>query len=153
MQQAQTLFTDYLSILRHLDLMQQRFLDIIKIELDKQNIYDIKSDQAILLFLMGEDEVTATELINRGYYCGSNVSYTIKKLTLNGYVNTTKVMNDKRSQHIKLTEKGLKIRKIIGLAVNRHVEYFDRNKLKLEQINYAVLVLRRLYQLLGDFKI
>ena len=149
----QDFLTDYLAILRHLDLMNQRFADTIKLELDRRNIYDLKVDQAMLLYLIGEEEVTATELMNRGYYVGSNVSYTIKKLTENGHVCTLAVKNDKRANHIKLTPKGLAIRRALAESINKHVRHFENNKLRLDQINYAVLVLRRLYQLLGDFKV
>ncbi len=150
---SEEILNDYLAILRQMDLMNRRFSEIIKIELDRNNIYDLKPDQAMLLFLIGGDEVTATEIMQRGYYSGTNVSYICQKLKQFDYINTTFVENDKRAVHIKLTNKGEHLFKLINDAVARHTKHFEANKLKFEQINYAVLVLRRIYQLLGDFKI
>lgn len=147
------ILNDYLAILRQMDLLSRRFAEIIKIELDRNNIYDLKTDQAMLLYLIGGDEVTATEMMNRGYYSGTNVSYTCNKLRENGYINTSYVDNDKRAIHIKLTPKGDHLHRLISAAVLRHTKHFESNKLKFEQINYAVLVLRRIFQLLGDFKV
>ena len=43
--------------------------------------------QALLLFNVGDQELTAGELRTRGHYLGSNVSYNLKKLVESGYVH------------------------------------------------------------------
>jgi hypothetical protein len=42
-------------------------------------VLDINAVQALLLFNIGDNEVTAGELKSRGYYQGSNVSYNLKR--------------------------------------------------------------------------
>jgi DNA-binding MarR family transcriptional regulator len=43
--------------------------------------------QALLLYNIGDSELTAGELKTRGYYLGSNVSYNLKKLVDMGYLS------------------------------------------------------------------
>ena len=59
--------------------LHRLLLDVVKDEFERLKILDINSVQALLLFNIGENEVTAGELKARGYYQGSNVSYNLKK--------------------------------------------------------------------------
>ena len=45
--------------------------------------------QALLLYNIGDKELTAGELRTRGYYLGSNVSYNLKKLVEIGFLITS----------------------------------------------------------------
>ena len=69
-------------------------------------IIDINSVQALLLFNIGDNEVTAGELKTRGYYQGSNVSYNLKKLVECGYMHHQRCEVDRRAVRVRLTEKG-----------------------------------------------
>ena len=62
--------------------------------------------QALLLFNIGDKELTAGELRTRGYYLGSNVSYNLKKLVDMGYLHNQRSRVDRRSVRVSLTEKG-----------------------------------------------
>ena len=59
---------------------------MIKDEFERLGVLEINTVQALLLFNIGEKEVTAGELRSRGYYQGSNVSYNLKKLVDLGYM-------------------------------------------------------------------
>ena len=59
---------------------------MLKRELDLHKIHDINNVQATTLFNTGEAEMTVTELIYRGCHLGSNVSYNLKKMVENGYI-------------------------------------------------------------------
>ena len=64
---------------------------------------DINSVQALLLYNIGDKELTAGELRTRGYYLGSNVSYNLKKLVELGFLDHQRSRVDRRSVRIRLT--------------------------------------------------
>src|SRR5436305_1780169 len=74
----------YLEALTLVERLHRRLLDVIKDEFDRRSRADINSVQALLLYNIGEKELTAGELRTRGYYRGSNVSYYPKKLAAVG---------------------------------------------------------------------
>ena len=67
--------------------LHRQLLDVIKDELDRRDERDINSVQALLLFNVGDQELTAGELRTLGHYLGSNVSYNLKKLVEGGYIH------------------------------------------------------------------
>jgi hypothetical protein len=78
------LMTGYLESLSLVERLHRLLLDVIKDEFERLGVLEINSVQALLLFNIGENEVTAGELKTRGYYQGSNVSYNLKKLVVRG---------------------------------------------------------------------
>lgn len=91
--------------------LHRRLLDVIKDEFDRQGRDDVNAVQALLLFNIGNSELTAGELRSRGYYLGSNVSYNVKKLVDLGLINHQRSRVDRRSVRISLTEKAVKSQK------------------------------------------
>ena len=98
----------YLEALTLVERLHRRLLDVIKDEFDRRSRADINSVQALLLYNIGDKELTAGELRTRGYYLGSNVSYNLKKLVEMGFLDHQRSRIDRRSVRIKLTEKGPK---------------------------------------------
>src|ERR1700745_2303109 len=96
----------YLEALTLVERLHRRLLDVIKDEFDRRGRADINAVQALLLFNIGDKELTAGELRTRGYYLGSNVSYNLKKLVEIGFLDHQRSRVDRRSVRIKLTEKG-----------------------------------------------
>lgn len=103
----------YLDTVLLIERLHRYYLEVIKIDLDRRGIQDINNVQALILYNIGEDEMTVGELTARGYYLGSNVSYNVKKMTENGYIVQEKSPHDKRSIRVKLSEKGLALHKIM----------------------------------------
>ena len=83
----ESLKSEYLRALRLVERLHRLLLDVIKDEFDRQGGADLNSVQALLLYNIGESELTAGELKTRGYYLGSNVSYNLKKLVDMGYIH------------------------------------------------------------------
>jgi hypothetical protein len=77
----------YLEALTLVERLHRRLLDVIKDEFDRRGRADINSVQALLLYNIGDKELTAGELRTRGYYLGSNVSYNLKKLVETGFLD------------------------------------------------------------------
>ncbi|MEJ1991901.1 MAG: winged helix DNA-binding protein [Maritimibacter sp.] len=115
-------FGQYLDTLAMVERLHRLLLDVIKDEFERLNVLEINPVQALLLFNVGENEVTAGELKSRGYYQGSNVSYNLKKLVDMGYMHHQRSEIDRRSVRVKLTEKGREIRTIVTDLFGRQAE-------------------------------
>lgn len=111
----------YLDTVLLIERLHRYYLEVIKIDLDRRNIQDINNVQALILYNIGEDEMTVGELTARGYYLGSNVSYNVKKMTENGYILQEKSPHDKRSIRVKLAEKGLVLHKVMKEQFNKQI--------------------------------
>ena len=78
--------TTYADIIALLERAHRGFLEVVKLELDNLRVPDINNMQAMILFNIGDFEMTVGELTTRGCYLGANVSYNVKKLLENGYI-------------------------------------------------------------------
>jgi len=113
--------TQYLKSLRMVELLHRLLLDVIKDEFERLGRGDVNSVQALLLYNIGEAEVTAGELKSRGYYLGSNVSYNLKKLVDAGYIHHKRSQTDRRSVKVRLTDKGKDICDVIDALYARQL--------------------------------
>ena len=117
----------YLESLSMVERLHRLLLDVIKDEFERLGILDINAVQALLLFNIGEHEVTAGELKTRGYYQGSNVSYNLKKLVEMGYMHHQRCEIDRRSVRVRLTSKGRHVSEIVSELFVRHAEGLEKN--------------------------
>src|SRR6476659_10377430 len=104
----------YMESLHLVERLHRRLLDVIKDEFDRQGRSDVNAVQALLLFNIGNSELTAGELRSRGYYLGSNVSYNLKKLVDLGFINHQRSRIDRRSVRVSLTPKGQAIAEVVA---------------------------------------
>jgi DNA-binding MarR family transcriptional regulator len=111
----------YLETLTLVERLHRRLLDVIKDEFDRRSRSDINPVQALLLYNIGEKDLTAGELRTRGYYLGSNVSYNLKKLVEMGYLDHQRSRVDRRSVRIKLTDKGREVRDIVEVLYQKQI--------------------------------
>src|SRR6266705_669512 len=116
----------YLETLTLVERLHRRLLDVIKDEFDRRSRADINSVQALLLYNIGDKELTAGELRTRGYYLGSNVSYNLKKLVEMGYLDHQRSRIDRRSVRIKLTDKGREVRDIVDALYEKHMHTVEQ---------------------------
>ena len=123
---AQSVRRHYLETLNLVERLHRQLLDVIKDELDRRDEREINSVQALLLFNVGDQELTAGELRTRGHYLGSNVSYNLKKLVEGGYIHHERSEVDRRSVRIKLTEKGREVRDIVEALYQKHVRTVEQ---------------------------
>jgi DNA-binding MarR family transcriptional regulator len=116
----------YMETLTLVERLHRRLLDVIKDEFDRAGRSDVNSVQALLLFNIGDSELTAGELRTRGYYLGSNVSYNLKKLVEMGYIHHQRSRMDRRSVRVSLTEKGQEVSAIVNKLYERHIRSIDQ---------------------------
>src|SRR5450755_70108 len=121
----------YLEALTLVERLHRRLLDVIKDEFDRRGRSDVNSVQALLLFNIGDKELTAGELRTRGYYLGSNVSYNVKKLVEMGYLHHARSRVDRRAVRISLTDKGREVHQIV-------VSLYEKHAMTVEQIGGVV---------------
>ncbi|SIO31057.1 transcriptional regulator, MarR family [Rhodovulum sp. ES.010] len=114
--------SDYLEALSLVERLHRLLLDVIKDEFERLGVLELNAVQALLLFNIGDNEVTAGELKSRGYYQGSNVSYNLKKLVEKGYMHHQRCEIDRRSVRVRLTPQGREIRDIVAGLFARHAE-------------------------------
>jgi DNA-binding MarR family transcriptional regulator len=115
----------YLEALALVERLHRRLLDVIKDEFDRSGRSDVNSVQALLLFNIGDSELSASELRSRGYYLGSNVSYNLKKLVDMGYIRYERSRLDRRSVRVSLTDMGRELRGVVSRLCDRHVDSID----------------------------
>jgi DNA-binding MarR family transcriptional regulator len=116
----------YLESLTLVERLHRRLLDVIKDEFDRRGRSDINSVQALLLYNIGDAELTAGELRTRGYYLGSNVSYNLKKLVEAGYLHHQRSRVDRRSVRIRLTDKGKEVHDIVDALYAKHIRTIEQ---------------------------
>src|SRR5580658_5357864 len=121
LESAQPLRKLYLESLALIERLHRQLLDVIKDELDRRDEREINSVQALLLFNVGDQELTAGELRTRGHYLGSNVSYNLKKLVEAGYIHHERSAVDRRSVLVRLTRKGEAVRDMLREMFERHL--------------------------------
>ena len=116
----------YLDALTLVERLHRRLLDVIKDEFDRRGRSDINSVQALLLYNIGDKELTAGELRTRGYYLGSNVSYNLKKLVEMAFLDHQRSRVDRRSVRIRLTDTGREVRDIVEGLYQKHLSTVEQ---------------------------
>lgn len=148
---ATPFMADYLESLALVERLHRLLLDVVKDEFERLGVLDINAVQGLLLFNIGDNEVTAGELKTRGYYQGSNVSYNLKKLVEMGYMHHQRCEVDRRSVRVRLTASGREIRAVVASLFERHAQGLESSGLLGEAgIGPVNATLKRVERFWGD---
>lgn len=120
----------YFDTIGLIERLHRYFLEVLKAFLDRRAILDINNVQALILYNIGNDELTVGELTARGYYLGSNVSYNLKKMVDSGYLVQERSTHDRRSVRVRLTDKGRAFHELIAKSFDHHVKNMGRANLE-----------------------
>ncbi len=134
----------YYETIHLIERLHRHSLDVLKVELDRQGIQDINNVQTLILYNIGEDDLTVGELTMRGYYLGSNVSYNVKKMVENGYLQQERSIHDRRSVRVRLSQKGTDLRDKIKIMFERHVRSLQQIGMGPEDMGVTNETLQRL---------
>jgi len=134
----------YFEAILLVERLHRHFLEVVKVDLDRQGIQDINNVQALILYNIAQDEMTVGELTARGYYLGSNVSYNVKKMVENNYLAQERSPHDRRSVRVKLTDKGLALHKSLNEYFEKQIGVLAGSGLANEEIAKAIETLRKL---------
>ena len=131
------MYNEYFDTVQLIERLHRHFLDVLKIELENFGVQDINGVQSLILYNIGTDDLTIGELTMRGYYLGSNVSYNVKKMVENGYLEQERSPHDRRSIRISLSDKGLRLKSQIKEMFERHAR--ELNSMKLDEEAVALV--------------
>jgi DNA-binding MarR family transcriptional regulator len=138
---------DYLELISRIELLHRQLLELVKIELEDLRAHDINNVQALMLFNINDAEMTIGELTLRGCYLGSNVSYNVKKMVENAYLDAERSAHDLRSIRVKLTNKGHLLRGRLVRMYARHTEMLRQADITESDLQGALAALERLSRL------
>lgn len=141
---------NYLAAILLIERLHRHFLDVIKSELDRLGTHDVNNVQSLILYNIGGDTLTVGELTQRGYYLGSNVSYNLKKLVENGYLEQERSEHDRRSVHVRLSSKGLDLCNRVAELFDRQAAALEKTELNPDCLRDAVAAMRMLERFWSD---
>lgn len=134
----------YHEIARVIERMHRRFLDVLRIELGRIGIDDISPVQVMMLLNISSGEISVRDLIERGYYLGSNASYNLKNLVERGYVDRGASLRDKRAARLRLSNKGQELAERLRQMAAVHADGLIRDEADATDFETTYRTLRRL---------
>lgn len=140
----------YHDVARIIERMHRRFLDLVRIELERRGADDVSPVQALMLLLIGDEELSVRDLMERGYYLGSNASYNLKNLVEAGYVDRTASQRDRRSARLRLSAKGHRLHDELRRLELLQAEAVVRSDEDLADLGTTYRMLRRLERVWSD---
>ena len=136
----------HLDLVRVVERVHRRSLDLLRTDLARLGIDDISPSQVMMLFTIGAEELTVRDLVDRGYYLGSNASYNLKQLVETGYVDRSVSERDRRSARIRLSERGRRLCDAIQKVDDTYYRLVIRNPKEARDLDNAIKALKRIEQ-------
>lgn len=112
----------YVDLLRGLERAHRQMHETVSAELEREGVEDVNAVQALLLYHMGEEPLTAAEIKTSGRYLGSNVTYNLRKLIDAGRLTETRPKDGKGPPRFSPTPGGQAVRERIGRLFDRQAE-------------------------------
>ena len=141
----------YVELTRLIERLHRRFLDVLRAELNRLGVKNINAVQALLLANISDEEIVIRDLVERGYYQGSNVSYNIKKLTDLGYLEQERSAHDRRSVRIRLTDNALEVVRSVRALEDKHAATLAEQGLAAEELEGIGRSLRHVERVWDDY--
>jgi DNA-binding MarR family transcriptional regulator len=140
----------YLDLIQLLPQIHRRFMNAIKLDLEELKVRDINNVQSVILFSISDTDLSIGELTSRGVHMRSNVSYNVKKMVENGYLEQEHSAYDRRVSYVRLTEKGRRLREALANAHQRRIELLSEISLSSDELQATISVLHHLDRLWTD---
>ena len=134
----------YYDTLLLVERVHRNFLEVVKVELERLGLRDIKNFQALILYNIGDDEMSVGEITARGFYLGTNVSYNVKLMVENGYLIQEPSPHDRRSSRVSLSDKGKAVHKQLSYFFEKHVALLPQAPITAEDLAKGNDMLRKL---------
>jgi MarR family transcriptional regulator, exopolysaccharide II synthesis transcriptional activator len=145
-----TVVVTHFELARMIERVNRRFASLLRTEMTKLGIEDVGPAQAMVLLAIGDVELSVGELLDRGHYVGSNISYYLKQLADGGYIDRVASQRDKRSARIRVTEKGEKLCANLRDAGGAYNRVLARDADDLRNLEIAFQTLHRLELVWGN---
>ena len=134
----------HLELVRCIERLHRRYLDLFRVDLMRIGADDLSPAQVMMLFTIGPDDLSVRDLIDRGYYLGSNASYNLKRLVEAGYVERSASPRDRRSARIRLSEKGRRLCELVRSVDEGYHRLVVRDDTELRELEVTFRTLRRI---------
>jgi DNA-binding MarR family transcriptional regulator len=134
----------YHDLARIIERMHRRFLDVVRVEIGRLGVDDISPVHALMLMMIGHDELSVRDLMERGYFLGSNASYNLKQLVDAGYVDRGASLRDRRAARLRLSEKGFRLHEALQRIERAQAEALAQDEAAAEDLAVTYRTLRRL---------
>ena len=144
--QAEPSGISHIEIVRVIERLHRRSLDLVRADLIEAGIDDLSPSQVMMLFTIGSSELSVRDLIERGYYLGSNASYSLKRLVEAEYVIRTASERDRRSARIRLSDKGRALCDMIRRNDKTYQQLVARNEAEMRDLETTFRTLKRIEQ-------
>lgn len=135
---------EFLELISLTDRVHRHCLHLIKAELERISGSRINPTQALIVLKIGHLAMSSSELTTGGWYPGTNLSYSIKKLVSAGLVTRQRRPGDRRSSALRLTEKGHHLRRLLLSLYRREAEHDTASGVRHDDMAAACESLRRL---------
>jgi DNA-binding MarR family transcriptional regulator len=142
--------TSYLDAIQLLPQIHRQFMNVIKADLEGLKVHDINNVQMTFLVIIGDAELSLSELTSLGVYLRSNVSYHVKKMVEAGYLAQKHSLHDRRVSYVRLTEKGSELREEMTMLLQRRIDQLSEVALSSDELHAAASVLRLMDHFLTD---
>jgi hypothetical protein len=76
----------YFETVAHIERLHRLFLELIHLELEKLEVYDISNVQSLILYNLGGETRSLEDMAHGGYYLGSNIAWNVRKMVESGYM-------------------------------------------------------------------
>ena len=136
----------HIEIVRAIERLHRRSLDLLRADLIQVGVDDLSPSQVMMLFTIGPGELSVRDLIERGYYLGSNASYSLKRLVEAEYVIRTASERDRRSARIRLSDKGRRLCETVRQIDRRYQQLVAQNEDEVRELETTFRTLKRLEQ-------
>jgi len=144
------LLDTYIQLTRTVERLHRRHLDMLRFELDRLGMESVSAAQVLMLTKIKEQSISVRDLVDRGYYLGSNASYNLKQLAECGLIEQERAPHDRRSTRVKLSAKGKALCAQIADAEARHARAVAAAG-DSQALAAACQALRRLEGAWGDY--
>ena len=141
----------YTQLTQMIERLHRRMLDVIRFELETAGVSDINPAQALMLTKIEGREVALRDIIERGYYIGSNASYNIKQLVDTGYAVQKRSAHDRRAAKVSLTEKGEELCARLAGFADAHGSRFVGDAGAQKDVDTTIEQLRKLEQFWSEY--
>ena len=141
----------YVLLTRMIERLHRRHLDVLRFELDRLGVSNVSAAQVLMLTKIRDQSISVRDLVERGYYLGSNASYNIKQLADCGLVEQERSPHDRRSIRVRLSDKGKELCARVAEAEERHAQALGSAAEDRKALEGASQLLRRLEIAWADY--
>lgn len=114
--------------------MHSLFMEIIRLELERLDVYNLTSTQYMILQHLGPDRIPVGDLSLRISYFGTNVSYNVRKMVETGYLIQEKAQHDHRTHYVLISPQSKELITKMDQALEEHGELLVKYGINKEHV-------------------